>query len=230
MRAGVNLPAFRLENTEPTGATWQVTSASDGQFRLTEVGAAARLIVDKGTGNVGIGVGAPTSKLHVAGNVAVTGTIASPTITSLVSDLAALTARVAKLESGEVVAADLPGRYKAINLGIGLNGNPARVETELFGLTFTLNPDGTVALEGFAGDCELLQGTTWSVACDDETFQGTATWSLQDGTLVILFEDGDQLDLLLGAGGRVAIDGGISEFTPGAGWTSIGMLIRLPNP
>ena len=73
MRAGLNLPAFRLENTEPTGATWQVTSAMDGQFRLTEVGAAARLIVDKGTGNVGIGVGAPTSKLHVGGNTTLAG-------------------------------------------------------------------------------------------------------------------------------------------------------------
>jgi hypothetical protein len=67
LRAGLNLPAFRLENSEPTGATWQVTSASDGQFRLTEVGAATRFVVDKTTGNVGIGSGAPTSKLHVVG-------------------------------------------------------------------------------------------------------------------------------------------------------------------
>jgi hypothetical protein len=73
LRAGLNLPAFRLENSEPTGATWQVTSASDGQFRLTEVGAATRFVVDKSTGNVGIGNGAPTSKLHVAGTTTLGG-------------------------------------------------------------------------------------------------------------------------------------------------------------
>jgi hypothetical protein len=73
LRAGLNLPAFRLENAEPTGATWQVTSASDGQFRLTEVGAATRFVIDKTTGNVGIGGGAPTAKLHVIGTTTLGG-------------------------------------------------------------------------------------------------------------------------------------------------------------
>src|SRR5688500_11339120 len=101
LRAGLILPAFRLENTEAAGAAWQVTSANDGQFRLTEVGAAARLVVNKATGNVGIGVGAPAAKLHVGGNVTVDGALAGPTITSLQSELAALTARLAKLEGTE---------------------------------------------------------------------------------------------------------------------------------
>jgi hypothetical protein len=74
LRAGQNLPAFRLENSEATGAIWQVTSASDGQFRLTEVGAATRFVVEKATGNIGIGTGAPTSRLHVAGNTLLGGT------------------------------------------------------------------------------------------------------------------------------------------------------------
>jgi hypothetical protein len=86
LRAGLNLPSFRLENIEAGGATWQVTSANDGQFRVTEVGAATRLVLAKTSGNFGIGTGAPASKLHVvgtttlggdttiSGNAAVTGT------------------------------------------------------------------------------------------------------------------------------------------------------------
>jgi hypothetical protein len=73
LRAGLNLPAFRLENIEAGGASWQVTSANDGQFRVTEVGVATRLVVQKSTGNIGVGTGAPTSKLHVVGNTTLAG-------------------------------------------------------------------------------------------------------------------------------------------------------------
>ena len=68
IRADQNLAAFRLENSTPgTGASWQFTSALDGQLRFTELGAAVRMAINKGTGFVGIGTQAPQSLVHLAG-------------------------------------------------------------------------------------------------------------------------------------------------------------------
>src|ERR1700731_3125903 len=73
-----------------------------------------------------------------------------PTVQSLASDLAALTARVAKLE-GQIVAADLVGPYALrgfqIELGGGA-GRPAQVSSYVFSATVTLNADGTVSFVG----------------------------------------------------------------------------------
>src|SRR5690606_11570639 len=68
IRADQNLAAFRLENTTPgTGASWQFTSALDGQLRFTELGAAVRMAINKGTGFVGIGTQSPEAMVHIAG-------------------------------------------------------------------------------------------------------------------------------------------------------------------
>jgi hypothetical protein len=237
LRAGLNLPAFRLENVEPAGATWQVTSANDGQFRLTEVGVASRLVVAKTSGNIGIGTSAPTSKLHVVGNAAVagdmtvTGALGGPTIQSLVDSVAALTTRVAKLESGQIVAADMVGTYRMEFLGHQLLGNPARIGLEQFTLGFTLNADTTMTLNFTGGDCELVQGTPWAVTCEMESGSDAGgSWSVQEGKLVMVFPDGDQMDATIGAGGRVLVGSGLSEFQPGAAFGNIAIAMRLPNP
>ena len=230
MRAGLNLPAFRLENSEPAGATWQVTSALDGQFRLTEVGAATRFVVAKTTGNVGIGTGAPTSKLHVVGDAVVTGALSNPTITTLLADVAALAERVAKLESGQVTAADMVGTYALQYFGMQLLGNPGRVGMESFGGTVVLNADGTGAFTAAGGDCTLQQGTPWAVECGVENGVDPLTWRVENGYLITVDSSGEESEAIIGAGGRVAIFGGIVEFMPGAGFSNLGIAIRLPNP
>ncbi len=75
----------------------------------------------------------------------------------LASELAALTARVAKLE-GNIVASDFAGTYNVVYLettidGIRPNVSPATITTKAFRATLTLNANGT----GSAGRPRLLR-------------------------------------------------------------------------
>jgi hypothetical protein len=156
--------------------------------------------------------------------------------------MAALEARVDKLETGAVVAADLVGTYAATIFALDLQGDPAaRVQTETAVGTITLHddPTRTVTVTGNGAHCALLQSSgAWGVACDpNETgaFSASAFWSIdQGGSLVI--QDGAGNDFIndpnfIGAGGRVIISGGTGDSTGQPTpeiYSLIMILIKLP--
>jgi hypothetical protein len=128
----------------------------------------------------------------------------SPTVDSLASDLAALTARVAKLE-GQIQAADLVGMYVLSGIQVELRGgNSASVSSYVFTGTVVLAADGTATLNASQTGNTLSIGTSSSLS----PFKGggggavtiTTTWSYADGTLSLL---GSQLAVT--AGGRILI-------------------------
>jgi hypothetical protein len=159
---------------------------------------------------------------------------AGETLQSLSAKLAALTERVAKLESGRVDAADLVGTYIWAYLGVQLQGNPARIDLESVDsdqTRFTLNADGTAAVSVGALDCQLQEGAPWVVLpCESESGQGTATWHVNGAKLIIDFPDGDQFELDITAGGRVlASSGAVSNQQFGYAFANIGLLVKLPT-
>jgi hypothetical protein len=156
------------------------------------------------------------------------------TLQSLSEKLAALTERLAKLESGRVTAEDLAGTYRWAYLGVQLQGNPARIDLESIdseATALTLNPDGTALMSFSSLACQLQQGTPWAVVlpCDGETGQGPASWRVENGRLIIDFPDGDRFDLAITAGGRVLVhSGAVSSQTFGYAFANIGMMVKLP--
>lgn len=145
-------------------------------------------------------------------------------VQALASDLAALAARVAKLE-GNIVAADLAGTYSAVILSTTLHGarpgtppNPASIETEASRGSLTLNANGTghVTLLGCGGG-RLTQGS-WAVTaaeCDDDEPESDLTWTYADGVVTATFlSDGDTVPFTVALGGRLLILG-FGDFFPG---------------
>ena len=132
----------------------------------------------------------------------------------LASDLAALTARVAKLE-GNIVASDLAGTYNFVGIvntmdGIRPGVSPATITTEAFRGTLTLNANGT-GTSGPPGGCEgstLTQGT-WiltGVSANCSEAPENVTWAYANGVITITFEsDGDQIPFAVALGGRFLI-------------------------
>ena len=134
----------------------------------------------------------------------------SPTVESLASDLAALTARVAKLE-GQIVAADLVGTYSihGIQNELSVSGGPPKISSYVFLGTVTLAADGTGSLSPQQSGNTLVLGPQSSV----QPFQGsspppTIDWSYADGTVTAL---GGALSLSVTAGGRVLVGAGANH-------------------
>ena len=159
---------------------------------------------------------------------------------SLAAQMAALEARVLKLESGRVDAADLVGSYAVHQLGIEMNGSsfpatgvPARISTEAGVATFTLNANGTISLSGTEGRCTITQ-VVWTVACNETSGSGNPVpglaWTVNNGSLIITEEGDETARVTIGAGGRVLIAGGTSTGTPNHSWSNIFIMVRLPNP
>ena len=130
----------------------------------------------------------------------------SPTVESLASDLAALTARVAKLE-GQIVAADLVGAYAihGIQNELSASGGSAQISSYVFLGTVTLAADGTASLNFTQQNGNtLVLGPQSSV----QPFQGsgnpppTIDWTYADGTVTAL---GGAVSLSVAAGGRVLV-------------------------
>ena len=145
----------------------------------------------------------------------------------------ALEARVAKLESGAVVEADIVGSYAATIFAMDLQSQP-KVQTETATGTFTLAADHTVSFTGSGAHCALEQTATWFVGCDPgETgdFTGTGTWAIGgDGSLQILHSSGDPMindPNFIGAGGRVIISGGTGASATEI-YSLIMILVKLP--
>ena len=129
-----------------------------------------------------------------------------PTVESLASDLAALTARVAKLE-GQIVAADLVGTYAihGIQNELSASGGPAQISSYVFLGTVTLAADGTASLNFTQQNGNtLVLGPQSSV----QPFQGSGNpptnidWTYADGAVAIL---GGSVSLSVAAGGRVLV-------------------------
>jgi hypothetical protein len=142
-----------------------------------------------------------------------------PSTTQLASDLAALAARVAKLE-GNIVAADLAGTYLFIVYDTGMSGSNVNtgqmssITTSTVRLNLTLNADGTghfspVALVPGTTECEgatLILGTGAMQAAEcDHTDSGDVTWTYADGVVTITTNDGDHLPFSVALGGRFLI-------------------------
>jgi len=158
------------------------------------------------------------------------------TIQSLSAKLAALTARVEKIESGAFTAADLVGSYAWAYMGIELVGSPGRISNENIKFVLTLRANGDIEAQGTADDCQLTQGLPWAVTCAPQevaTGQVIGTWRLQNGQLFITFEGNSEEPVAVGAGGRVIVHSGLSstEYAPGLrnAFSNIGVLIKLPS-
>jgi hypothetical protein len=143
-------------------------------------------------------------------------------VQTLATDLANLTARVAKLE-GNIVAADLAGTYSVVGLDTtmtafhaGTPPVPATINTLAFRATLTLNANGTG--DATATSCEgstLTQGS-WSMQGVDCSEPATGvTWTYANGVITITFlSDGDEIPFVVGLGGRLLVMG-FAPFHPG---------------
>jgi len=82
---GVTNPSANLEvrgsfglQSDSGNEFWNLTVQADGDLSFNSnsaVGGSSRMVIKDDTGNVGIGTGAPTQRLHVQGNICATGTI-----------------------------------------------------------------------------------------------------------------------------------------------------------
>jgi hypothetical protein len=132
------------------------------------------------------------------------------------ADIAALEARIAKLE-GNIVAADLAGTYSVIGYSTDMKGfragppaQNATISTSTFRATLTLTADGNGRIGG-PGSCEgaTLTPSTGSMngeACEVSGETSDVTWTYTDGVVTVTFlEDGDQLPFNVALGGRFLI-------------------------
>jgi hypothetical protein len=147
------------------------------------------------------------------------------TVESLANDLAALTARVAKLE-GQIVAADLVGTYALRGIQLELSGgpgNPAQVSSYVLVGTVTLNTDGTVSISASPANGNTLSFTTppsVSVFQGSGNGGGSTTWTYDNGSVTVF----GGVPLSVAAGGRVLI--GVSA-NPADGTDVLLILTRL---
>jgi len=141
-------------------------------------------------------------------------------IQQLASEVAALTARVAKLE-GNIVAADLAGAYSFTVFGTsmsGLHAGPpvvdATISTSVLRGTLTLNANGTGTAEPQTGNALLppCEGSTLAVpsgamhAADCDNAPTDVTWTYVDGVITIKFlNGGNELPFNVAVGGRFLI-------------------------
>lgn len=136
---------------------------------------------------------------------------------ALEARLATLEAKVAKLE-GNITSADLVGTYRVAALATDLDGgSPASVTMFAYGATATLAADGNGVIVqggGTSGAIELVQGTPWTDGAQLIPAESpiAITWSYSNG--VVHLSDGTvnlNLDLFVGAGGRVLTWAGLSD-------------------
>ena len=136
-----------------------------------------------------------------------------PNYQQLVTQIAALQARVDKLE-GNIVASDLAGTYSTIGLDTSMTalraGSPfvnATINTAAFRGTLTLKADGTGDLSELTCEGSTLVQGPWSMQgfnCSEPSTD--VTWTYANGVITITFlNDGDQIPLVVALGGRFLI-------------------------
>lgn len=133
-----------------------------------------------------------------------------PNYPDLVSQIADLQARIAKLE-GHITMPDLAGTYTALITDTNMDGfkagaQAAAITTRTYRLTITLNADGTGAVSdaSCAGSrLTLVGGALTGVNCAENGGNGLE-WTYADGVATITFlSDGDQIPLNVALGGRL---------------------------
>jgi hypothetical protein len=131
----------------------------------------------------------------------------------LSADLAALAARVSKLE-GNIVASDLAGTYNLMVVDTSMTGahapQPATITTSAGRATLRLNANGTGSVSGLA--CE---GSTLALGIGALTDAGAdcggaedVTWTYADGVITTTTNDGEQIPYSVALGGRLLIVAG----------------------
>ena len=139
------------------------------------------------------------------------------------ADLAALTARVSKLE-GNIVASDLAGTYELTGFSTDMRGfrpgpppEPATISTSVLRLKLTLNANGSASLSpsdlipGIAceGATLTLTGAMHAADCDDTGPINDVTWAYANGVVTITFlngaDDDEALPFSVALGGRFLI-------------------------
>jgi hypothetical protein len=130
---------------------WAISQVAGGGkltfSTYTDAGApASRLVIDR-AGNVGIGTAAPTSKLHVAGNVTIDGNINAKW-----QDVAEWVPSTQKLAAGTVVVVDAGGHNRVLASTLAYDTGVAGVVSAQPGLTL-----------GEAGEGKALVATTGRV-------------------------------------------------------------------
>jgi hypothetical protein len=147
---------------------------------------------------------------------------AGQTIQSLARELAALTARVARLE-GQIVAADLAGAYALRGLQVELrapnNGAAAQVASYVLAGTVTLAVDGSATFSAAEDGSKLLFGTL-SVSPHQFSETGVTSWAYSNGVVTIAGAP----PLSVAAGGRVLMGATANH---GNGTEALLLLTRL---
>lgn len=139
-----------------------------------------------------------------------------PNYQQLVSQIADLQARVARLE-GNITAADLAGSYSLLVLDTSMTGfragtppHNATIETVGFRGTIVLNAGGTGSVTDVTCEGSRLTQGTWAltgIGCSGPSDPGV-TWTYANGVLTITFlDDGDEIPLNVAAGGRLLVNG-----------------------
>ena len=149
----------------------------------------------------------------------------SPTVDSLASDLAALAARVAKLE-GQITAADLAGTYALSGIQVELEGgNSPQVSSYVFQGTVVLVADGTATFNAAAPNGNTLSfGTPSKVSPFMGGGGGGGTiptaWTYANGMVTVMGAPA----FSVGAGGRIMIS---STANQSDGTNVLLILVRL---
>ena len=76
---------------------------------------------------------------------------------ALTAQLNALTARVAKLESGAITTTDIVGTWLIVSRGIAMHSNPPSVGEDFTTATFRFQSDGTGAASLTGANSTLVQ-------------------------------------------------------------------------
>lgn len=136
---------------------------------------------------------------------------------STASRLAALEAKVAKLE-GQIVAADLIGEYRVAGFLVDPDApdanNPPQIAFAVAYGTVTLLDGGVALINGtFQGTEFVLSNPVQAVPVFQQENNNPATWTYADGTLTLTTaEPGDApLVLNVAAGGRLMTSAAIGD-------------------
>jgi hypothetical protein len=106
------------------------------------------------------------------------------------------------------------------------------VATEASTVVLTLHADHTVTGERLSDPtdrCDLKFIGSWTLTCQSSTPGAGVTWRYENGFLIISEPGDEDARLLLGAGGRMFLGGGTSNFLPGHSWSVMVAGMRLPN-
>jgi hypothetical protein len=139
-----------------------------------------------------------------------------PNYQQLASQLAALQARVSKLE-GNITANDLAGTYSLMVLGTSMTalrpGSPvvnATISTSAIRATLTLNADGTGSASSVTCEGSTLTQGPWSMTggdCGSSESATDVTWTYADGVITVTFvTDNEAIPLNVAAGGRLLVN------------------------